>query len=138
MRSDLFTIRCNRTGWAFRKIGGHALAPVKPSFCWNVPQSAWAQWSGVLKDPILRNLGEVLGVFAKMDLTSKTPADGLFQLHSRPEGAVGERRSAAESCSAEMARRDPRQDRSSEGSRRTTAIRGKLRYVPLHLAASLE
>ena len=28
-----------------------ALAPVKPSFCWNVPQSAWAQWSGVLKDP---------------------------------------------------------------------------------------
>jgi hypothetical protein len=32
----------------------------------------------VLKDPILRNLGEVLGVFAKMDLTSKTPADGLF------------------------------------------------------------
>ena len=56
-----------------------ALAPVKPSFCWNVPQSAWAQWSGVLKDPILRNLGEVLGVFAKMDLTSKTPADGLFE-----------------------------------------------------------
>jgi hypothetical protein len=24
------------------------LAPAKPSFVWNVPQSAWAQWSGVL------------------------------------------------------------------------------------------
>jgi hypothetical protein len=54
------------------------LAPVKPSFCWNIPQSAWAQWSGVLFDPILRNQGEVLGVFARMDLTSKTPAEGLF------------------------------------------------------------
>jgi hypothetical protein len=54
-----------------------ALAPVKPSFCWNVPQSAWAQWSGVLKDPILRNLGEV--VFAKIDLMSKSPEDGLFE-----------------------------------------------------------
>jgi hypothetical protein len=55
------------------------LAPAKPSFCWNIPQSAWAQWSGVLKDPILRNQGEVLGVFARMDLTSKTPAKGLFE-----------------------------------------------------------
>jgi len=54
------------------------LAPTKYSFVWNVPQSAWAQWSGVLKDPILRNLGEVMGVFAKFDLTSETPADGLF------------------------------------------------------------
>ena len=44
-----------------------------------MPQSAWAQWSGVLKDPILRNLGEVMGVFAKIDLTSKSPEDGLFE-----------------------------------------------------------
>jgi hypothetical protein len=55
-----------------------ALAPVKYSFVWNLPQSAWAQWSGVLKDPLLRNGGESLGVFVQMDLTSKTPADGLF------------------------------------------------------------
>ena len=54
------------------------LAPAKPSFVWNVPQSAWAQWSGVLKDPLLRNQGEVLGVFGRMDLTSKTPDEGLF------------------------------------------------------------
>ena len=49
-----------------------SLAPVKSSFVWNIPQSAWAQWSGVLNLPIRRNLGEVLGIFAKMDLTSKT------------------------------------------------------------------
>jgi mono/diheme cytochrome c family protein len=54
------------------------LAPAKPSFVWNVPQSAWAQWSGILPDPILRNQGESLGVFARMDLTSETPAQGLF------------------------------------------------------------
>lgn len=54
------------------------LAPTKPSFVWNLPQSAWAQWSGVLSDPLMRNVGEVLGVFAKMDLTSATPEEGLF------------------------------------------------------------
>ncbi len=54
------------------------LAPVKPSFAWNIPQSAWAQWSGVLPDPLMRNQGEVTGAFARMDLTSETPADGLF------------------------------------------------------------
>ncbi len=54
------------------------IAPAKPSFVWNIPQSAWAQWSGVLSDPILRNQGESLGVFARMDLTSKTPKLGLF------------------------------------------------------------
>jgi hypothetical protein len=55
------------------------LAPTKPSFAWNVPQSAWAQWSGVLADPINRNIGEVMGVFARMDLMSASEADGLFQ-----------------------------------------------------------
>lgn len=54
------------------------LAPAKPSFVWNIPQSAWAQWSGVLFDPLLRNGGESVGVFARMDLTSKTPEEGLF------------------------------------------------------------
>jgi hypothetical protein len=55
------------------------LAAAKPSFVWNIPQSAWAQWSGVLPDPLFRNMGEVLGVFARMDLTSRTIADGLFE-----------------------------------------------------------
>lgn len=55
------------------------LAPVKPSFVWNIPQSAWAQWTGVLPDPLFRNHGEVLGVFARMDLSSKSEAEGLFR-----------------------------------------------------------
>ena len=54
------------------------LAPVKPSFVWNIPQSAWAQWTGVLPDPLFRNHGEVLGVFARMNLLSKSEEEGLF------------------------------------------------------------
>jgi hypothetical protein len=54
------------------------LNPVKPSFVWNIGQSAWAQWSGVLSDPLMRNLGEAMGVFVRMNLKSKTPAEGLF------------------------------------------------------------
>ena len=55
------------------------LAPAKSSFVWNVPQSAWAQWSGVLNLPIRRNQGEALGVFTKFDLLSKAPSEGLFE-----------------------------------------------------------
>lgn len=55
------------------------LAPTKPSFVWNLPQSAWAQWSGVLSDPLNRNVGEVMGVFARIDLTSPSVEKGLFE-----------------------------------------------------------
>ena len=54
------------------------LAPTKPPFVWNSPQGSWTQWRGVQQDPISRNLTETMGVFMPMDLTSKTPADGLF------------------------------------------------------------
>ena len=54
------------------------LAPSKPPFLWNAPQSAWVQWAGFAMDPLGRNSGEALGVFVKLDVTSKTPADGLF------------------------------------------------------------
>jgi hypothetical protein len=56
-----------------------AMAPVKYSFVWNLPQSAWAQWSGTLPDPVLRNGGEAIGVFARTDFSSATRADGLFE-----------------------------------------------------------
>jgi hypothetical protein len=55
------------------------LAPVKPSFLWNAPQSAWVQWSGIADNPLPRNIGETLGVFARYDLKSATPANGLFE-----------------------------------------------------------
>jgi len=54
------------------------LAPTKPPFVWNSPQGTWTQWRGVQQDPINRNLTETMGVFMSMDLTSKTPQDGLF------------------------------------------------------------
>ena len=55
-----------------------ALAPTKPPFLWNAPQSSWVQWTGVASDPLTRNAGESLGVFIRVDLTSKTPEEGLF------------------------------------------------------------
>ena len=53
-------------------------APVKPPFLWNAPQGWWTQWSAFASDPIARNLGETMGVYMPIDLTSKTPAEGLF------------------------------------------------------------
>ena len=54
-------------------------APTKPPFLWNAPQGLWTQWRGVQQDPIFRNLVETMGVFMPMDLTSKSPAEGLFR-----------------------------------------------------------
>ena len=54
------------------------LAPTKPPFVWNTPQGSWTQWRGSQQDPIRRNMGEVMGVYMMMDLTSKTPEEGLF------------------------------------------------------------
>jgi hypothetical protein len=64
------------------------LAPAKPSFAWNMAQSRWTQWSGVLNDPLLRNMGESLGVFVRMDLTSKTRAEGLFDSTTDLKGQI--------------------------------------------------
>jgi hypothetical protein len=55
------------------------IAPVKPPFLWNAPQGLWTQWSGFANDPIARNYGETVGVYMPLDLSSKTPAEGLFQ-----------------------------------------------------------
>ena len=54
------------------------LAPTKPPFVWNTPQSSWTQWRGVQQDPLQRNFTEAMGVLMPMDLHSKTPAQGLF------------------------------------------------------------
>ena len=39
----------------------------------------WTQWSAFAQSPIARNFGETMGVFLPVDLTSKSPAEGLFQ-----------------------------------------------------------
>jgi hypothetical protein len=59
------------------------LAPTKPPFLWNAPQGDWTQWSGTVQDPIVRNFGETTGVYLPMDLTSKTPEEGLFDSNAR-------------------------------------------------------
>jgi hypothetical protein len=55
------------------------IAPVKPPFLWNAPQGLWTQWAAFAQDPIGRNFGETMGVYMPVDLSSRTPAEGLFQ-----------------------------------------------------------
>ena len=56
-----------------------AIAPVKPPFLWNSPQATWTQWQGVAQVPLWRNFNESIGVFLPVDLSSKSPAEGLFE-----------------------------------------------------------
>jgi len=65
-----------------------AAAPVKPPFLWNAPQSAWIQWSGISDNPLTRNFGETLGVFARYDLKSANPDAGLFETTTDIKGMV--------------------------------------------------
>jgi hypothetical protein len=60
-----------------------ALAPTKPPFLWNSPQGSWTQWRGVQQDPSNRNLTETMGVFMSMNLTAKSPEEGLFDSNAR-------------------------------------------------------
>jgi hypothetical protein len=56
-----------------------AVAPTKPPFMWNAPHGLWTQWRGTVQDPIKRNVQESIGVYLPLDLSSKSPAEGLFQ-----------------------------------------------------------
>jgi hypothetical protein len=56
-----------------------AVAPTKPPFLWNAPHGLWTQWRGSVQDPIKRNVQESIGVYLPLDLSSKTPAEGLLQ-----------------------------------------------------------
>ena len=64
------------------------LAPVKPPFLWNAPQSAWVQWSGIADNPLPRNVGETLGVFSRYNLTAASPKEGLFETTSDVKNLV--------------------------------------------------
>jgi len=59
------------------------IAPSKPPFLWNSPQGTWTQWRGVQQDPIERNVTETLGVYMPMNLTAKSPEEGLYDSNSR-------------------------------------------------------
>jgi hypothetical protein len=64
------------------------LAPTKPPFLWNAPQGSWTQWRGVQQDPIGRNLIETMGVYMDMNLTAKSPKEGLYDSNARLKNLV--------------------------------------------------
>lgn len=72
-RTDAFTEEGNtvisiHTG--IKENSRPAVAPVKPPFLWNVPHSAWVEWSGIEANPLVRNFSEVMGVFARFDASA--------------------------------------------------------------------
>ena len=80
-RIDALTLINNRlTATLTGIVQNHStpIAPVKPPFLWNSPQGTWTQWAAFANDPMGRNLGETMGVYMPIDLTSKSPAEGLF------------------------------------------------------------
>jgi hypothetical protein len=88
-RVDAFSMIADRVTATLTGIGENwsmGIAPVKPPFLWNAPQGLWTQWAAQLQDPMARNFGETLGVFLPVDLSSKSPAEGLFQSN----GAIAE------------------------------------------------
>ena len=81
-RMDALTLIVDRTTATLTGIPENwdsGIAPVKPPFLWNVPQGDWTQWGGYAYEPLSRNLGETMGVYLPIDLSSKSPAEGLFQ-----------------------------------------------------------
>jgi hypothetical protein len=81
-RMDALTLIVDRTTAELTGIPQNwdpGIAPAKPPFLWNAPQGHWTQWGGYAFEPISRNLGETMGVYLPIDLSSKTPAEGLFQ-----------------------------------------------------------
>lgn len=43
--------------------------PVSYPHLWDIGRLDWVQWNGSVRQPMARNVGEALGVFAKLDLT---------------------------------------------------------------------
>jgi hypothetical protein len=50
-------------------------APASYPFLWETPQLDWVQWNGSANNPLARNVGEALGVFAHFSLTAQNDAD---------------------------------------------------------------
>lgn len=81
-RMDALTLIANRVTAVATGIPENSstgTAPAKPPFLWNAPQGEWTQWQAFTGNPIGRNFGETMGVYMPMDLTSKSPAEGLFK-----------------------------------------------------------
>ncbi len=61
-------------------------APVSYPFLWDTPEMDWVQWNGSAHNPLARNVGEVLGVFADLRLGQDTRTSAnLTNLHRLEE-----------------------------------------------------
>jgi hypothetical protein len=54
-------------------------APVSFPPIWTVPWFKWAQYDASIEQPLIRNAGEALGVFALVNLSPDTARDDLFR-----------------------------------------------------------
>ncbi|MGJ4961275.1 di-heme-cytochrome C peroxidase [Bradyrhizobium sp. HKCCYLRH3061] len=54
-------------------------APVSYPPIWTVPWFSWAQYDGSIAQPLIRNAGEALGVFAQINLSPETARDKLWR-----------------------------------------------------------
>ncbi len=54
-------------------------APVSFPPIWTVPWFSWAQYDASISQPLVRNAGEALGVFAQINLSPEPPSAALFR-----------------------------------------------------------
>ncbi len=81
-RMDALSLIANRVVGVLPNIHENWTTPIctgEAPFLWNAPRIVDADGLGIVQDPIARNFGETAGVHLPIDLTSKTPAEGLFQ-----------------------------------------------------------
>jgi len=48
-------------------------APVRYPFVWDSPDLSWVQYNGLVQNPFTRNIGEVLGVYGRLQLDPDRP-----------------------------------------------------------------
>jgi hypothetical protein len=63
-------------------------APVSFPPIWTVPWLAWAQYDASIEQPLIRNAGEALGVFALVNLSPDAPKEALFRSSVAVENLV--------------------------------------------------
>lgn len=72
-RTDAFTIIANEVACYSLSIPENcalAVAPTQFPFLWNTPDFDWVQYNSSVHSPLGRNVGEVTGVFAEMEIRS--------------------------------------------------------------------
>jgi hypothetical protein len=70
-RTDAFTIIANEITCYSLGIPENCATPVAPTqypFLWNTPDFDWVQYNSSVHSPLGRNVGEVTGVFAEMEI----------------------------------------------------------------------